>query len=320
MTTNDIRQNTRTVDAQGDFKQKDADSYNAVVDYFDRYTERFTCHMPGPMFKLAQLSESSTVLDVGTGTGVVALDVAQRLGERGSVVGIDLSEGMLATASAKAQQRGLSNRVDFLKMDAEKLDIDDAKFDGAFSLYALRHFPNPDKSVAEIYRVLKPAAKIVAAVGSSPSLFSIDGARAALRRLGSLYRRSLDRELTACDFIDGLVDQYIPEPKQQEFAEWVGEKHGFTGSIEKLMRDAGFIDIKLGWKGQYSCIEDPEDFWLLQMTFSSKARKRLAEADPQVVDALKTEFVRRCEQVLKKKGRLVYQTGAAIVCGTKPLR
>ena len=91
MTTNDIQQNTQAVDVQGDFKQKDADSYNSVVDYFDRYTERFTCHMPGPMFELAQLPKDPAVLDVGTGTGVVALDVAERIGGRGRVVGIDLS-------------------------------------------------------------------------------------------------------------------------------------------------------------------------------------------------------------------------------------
>jgi ubiquinone/menaquinone biosynthesis C-methylase UbiE len=155
-----------------DFKIADADSYNSVVDYFDQYTERFTSHMPAPILAMAKIPAAGKVLDVGTGTGVVALEIASYLGESASVTGIDLSDGMLATAREKALQKGLAGRISYLKMDAEQLALNDNSFDAAVSLYALRHFPNPGKSVAEIYRVLKPGARIVASVGSRPSLFS----------------------------------------------------------------------------------------------------------------------------------------------------
>ena len=62
-----------SVDSETNFKTNDANSYNAVVDYFDKYTERFTRHMPGPMLDLAGVRNNAKVLDVGTGTGVVAL-------------------------------------------------------------------------------------------------------------------------------------------------------------------------------------------------------------------------------------------------------
>ena len=54
------------------------------------------------------------------------------------------------------------------------------------------------------------------------------------------------------------------------------------------------------------------------MTFSSKARKRIAQADDKVVNKLKAEFFSCCESVLKRNGRLVYQTGAVIVSAKKP--
>jgi ubiquinone/menaquinone biosynthesis C-methylase UbiE len=302
-----------------DFKIADADSYNSVVDYFDQYTERFTSHLPAPILAMAKIPAAGKVLDVGTGTGVVALEIARSLGESASVTGIDLSDGMLATAREKALQKGLAGRISYLKMDAEQLALNDNSFDAAVSLYALRHFPNPGKSVAEIYRVLKPGARIVAAVGSRPSLFSIAGISAAFRRLGSTIRQAQGRELAACEFIDGLVEKYIPKPVGDEIAGWVGEQHGFSGSIKELVEEAGFVDIKSDWKGQYSIIESTEDFWLLQMTFSSLARKRVAGADRLIIDKLKSEFYHSCEQVLKKNGRLVYQTGAAIVSAQKPL-
>jgi len=299
------------------FKTDDADSYNAVVDYFDEYTERFTSHMPGPLMELANMPANSSVLDIGTGTGIIAIAVADKLTE-GKVAGIDLSDGMLAMAAEKAKLKGLAERCEFIKMDAEQLAFPDNYFDAAISLYALRHFPNPDRSVNEIYRVLKPGARIVVAVGSPPSLLSTDGIKAVIRRVSSAIRKAGGRELQACEFIDSLVEKYIPERKDRDVAEWVKHHHGFTGSIRDLVINSGFEKVSTCWKGQYSVISSPDDFWLLQMTFSSIARKRTQSANISEIEQLREEFFRRCDEVLQKNGRLVYQSGAAIIAGTKP--
>jgi ubiquinone/menaquinone biosynthesis C-methylase UbiE len=151
------------------------------------------------------------VLDIGTGTGIVTLEVARKLGEQGEVVGIDLSDGMLATAIGKAEKEGLAGKAQFLKMDAEALEFDANSFDCVLSLYALRYFPNPEKTVAEIRRVLKPGGKAVIAVGSRPELLSKDGVAAVVRKIGSVIRRLTGRELAACEFLDELVNKHIPE-------------------------------------------------------------------------------------------------------------
>jgi len=313
MTEHDEQQQTHQ-----QFKHDDAGSYDNVVSHFDRYTRQFTAHLPATILKLADVPPAGTVLDVGTGTGILALQGAS-LNRDISFVGIDLSDGMLKQAAVNAVAEGIQSRIEFQKMDAENLLFPDACFDAVVSLYALHHFPEPAKALQEMFRVLKPGAKIVVAVGSAPSLFSIDGAKAALRKAGSIWRSVRGRELTACGFIDGLVEKYLPAGPARDVTEWVYNKKAFNGSVSDLMATTGFTHLQASWKGQYSRIESSEDFWLLQMTFSSTARKRVQQADKTKLDDLKTDFYRQCDQVLKKNGRLVYQTGAAIVCGVKPV-
>ena len=120
---------TDDLEPENAFKTNDADSYNAVVDYFDQYTEPFTRHLPGSMLDMAEIPKNGKVLDVGTGTGVVALEVVNAIGEQGYVTGIDLSDGMLSVAREKALQKGLEGRVEYLKMDAENLKFSDNSFD-----------------------------------------------------------------------------------------------------------------------------------------------------------------------------------------------
>ena len=302
------------------FKTGDAQSYDAVVDYFDHYTQRYTAHLCQPLFELADIPANGVVLDVGTGTGVIPFAGVETSGPGVKFVGIDLSDGMLAKAGQIAADKGLQSQVEFLKMDAENLVFEDNSFDAVISLYALHHFPNPKRALSEIFRVLKPGGKAVIAVGSSPALLSLDGVKAVFRRLGSVWRISRGRELSACGFIDALVEKHLPYADESGVTQWVGHRHGFGGSVRDMLSTAGFENLASAWKGQYSTLASADDFWLVQMTFSSTARRRIQQADQDVLSRLKDDFYQKCEQVLKKNGRLVYQTGAAITSGRKPTK
>ena len=70
------------------------------------------------MISLARITPSERVLDIGSGTGIVALQAARQVGRDGRVLGVDLSEGMLAHAKHKAHQQGSDKIIDFYKMDA----------------------------------------------------------------------------------------------------------------------------------------------------------------------------------------------------------
>src|SRR5262249_46000971 len=114
--------------ADPNYKQVDAASYDLAAVEFDRLTERFSEPLAMRMLEFAQVQANDHVLDVGTGTGLVALR-AGSLAKEGRVIGIDHSSGMLEQASAKAQRSGLADVVTFQQMDAEQLDFPDQCFD-----------------------------------------------------------------------------------------------------------------------------------------------------------------------------------------------
>jgi demethylmenaquinone methyltransferase/2-methoxy-6-polyprenyl-1,4-benzoquinol methylase len=98
------------------------------------------------------------VLDVATGTGMVALSLARRGCE---VVGLDQSEPMLAEARARlAEQPELARRVTFVQGEAERLPFADGEFDALSFTYLLRYVDDRAATMRELARVIKPHARI----------------------------------------------------------------------------------------------------------------------------------------------------------------
>jgi demethylmenaquinone methyltransferase / 2-methoxy-6-polyprenyl-1,4-benzoquinol methylase len=100
-------------------------------------------------------SPDDRVLDVATGTGMVAAELVHRYGCR--VVGLDQSEEMLAGARAKlAREPRLASRVELVRGEAERLPFADGEFDALTFTYLLRYVDDPAATVAELVRVLRP--------------------------------------------------------------------------------------------------------------------------------------------------------------------
>jgi demethylmenaquinone methyltransferase/2-methoxy-6-polyprenyl-1,4-benzoquinol methylase len=99
------------------------------------------------------------VLDVATGTGLVAFELAGRC--RCEVTGVDQSEGMLAVAArALTARRQLASRVSFCHAEAERLPFADAEFDALTFTYLLRYVDDPAATMRELARVVKPGGRI----------------------------------------------------------------------------------------------------------------------------------------------------------------
>ena len=112
---------------------------------------------------LAHIQSGEQVLDVGCGTGTLAIEVARLVGLTGHVAGIDPGAEQIARARAKAARHNLL--IDFQIGVIEQLPFSDQAFDVVFSTLMMHHLPAPLKrqGLSEIARVLKPGGRLVIA-------------------------------------------------------------------------------------------------------------------------------------------------------------
>jgi ubiquinone/menaquinone biosynthesis C-methylase UbiE len=132
-----------------------------VVDFFDRFAPIYDAWAGGQhgrvgarLADLAAPAEGEHVLDVGTGTGLVANLIAPRVNP-GTVVGIDLSDNMLSIA-----RRAKQKNVHFVGMAAEHLVFRPETFDLVTMGEALTYFADPSAALAEAHRVLRAGGRL----------------------------------------------------------------------------------------------------------------------------------------------------------------
>lgn len=107
-----------------------------------------------------RLGPDSRLLDVGCGSGGPALRLAERTGA--DVVGIDLLEEGIATATRLAEERELGDRVRFVRTDAgARLPFTDGSFDAVSSIDVMCHLPNRLEILREWHRVAAPGARVL---------------------------------------------------------------------------------------------------------------------------------------------------------------
>lgn len=138
-------------------------SYNRISRWYDTIagsTEKKYCD-----WGLEKLSAQpgEKILEIGFGTGHCLVAIAKAVGPSGRVIGLDISDGMLAIAKNRLQGEGLNDRVDLHLGDAAKLDfIEAGSLNGVFMSFTLELFDNPEipRVLQECHRILKPGGRI----------------------------------------------------------------------------------------------------------------------------------------------------------------
>jgi demethylmenaquinone methyltransferase / 2-methoxy-6-polyprenyl-1,4-benzoquinol methylase len=156
-------------------------------------------------------------LDVACGTGQLTLELRDRVGPGGRVVGLDFSERMLAVA------RTAHPLIEWVQGDATSLPFEDSSFDAATTAFGLRNLAYPKKGLAEMRRVVRPHGRLVVLeflrpahglVGRTYELYL----RHALPRLGGWVAG--DRE--AYLYLSDTVDSYLTGEQLLELADGAG--------------------------------------------------------------------------------------------------
>ena len=145
--------------------------------------------------RFCRIGPGSTVVEVGSGTGVVARDVAALVGPRGHVTGVDRSRVLIATARRRAREERLDRRIDFRLGDAAALPLRSGRFDCALAVTVLLHVARPQAMLRELVRVTRPGG----VVGLQDQDF------------GTQVLDHPDRALTRLIF-EGVAARMYPEP------------------------------------------------------------------------------------------------------------
>jgi ubiquinone/menaquinone biosynthesis C-methylase UbiE len=104
---------------------------------------------------------SGRVLDIGTGSGRLAIELAKARGCDFEITGLDVSANMLKVAQENARQAGVGKKIDFVLANASALPFPDHSFDLVMSYASLHHWFHPAQVFDEAYRVTRPQGSLI---------------------------------------------------------------------------------------------------------------------------------------------------------------
>ena len=263
---------------------KAAATYNAAADRFDAEPLGFWARHGEAAVSRLSLRPNAWVLDVGCGTGASALPAAAAVGPSGQVVGLDVSENMLACARSKAAALGLRN-VHFELADMSASGYGDSTFDALISVFSLFFMPDMIAQASELWRLLRPGGKLAVTVW---------GPR-AFEPLSTLFNEEL-RVLR-------------PETKPL-VRPW--EKLTDPENLRSLLREAGIKEVAVEAAQDRQPLRHPEDAWTFIMGSGFRWEVEQLRAEERV------ELRERVLKRIAETGLKDIETGALHGLAKKP--
>jgi len=167
-----------------------------------------------------------TVLDIATGTGDLAIMMTKTSAK--TIVGLDLSAGMLEVGKKKIEEKQLTNKIEMVLGDSENIPFADNHFDAITVSFGIRNFENLEKGLSEILRVLKPNGLFVILETSVPE-------KTPFKQGYSFYTKYILPLIGRLFSKDNVAYGYLSE-SASVFP--YGEK------LNNILRKIGFIEVK----------------------------------------------------------------------------
>ncbi|MGB0458172.1 MAG: bifunctional demethylmenaquinone methyltransferase/2-methoxy-6-polyprenyl-1,4-benzoquinol methylase UbiE [Chitinophagales bacterium] len=175
--------------------------------------------------------EGQQVMDMATGTGDFAIDLAKRT-ENVSIVALDLSEQMLSKGRQKSSKQRLDHRITWVKGDAESLPYEDNTFSAMTVGFGVRNFGDIRQGLREMHRILKPGAPLIVLEVSQPKKFP-------MRQIFGVYFRGILPFVGRVFSKDHRAYTYLPEsvkafPEGEDFIALLHEAGFHNGNHRAL--------------------------------------------------------------------------------------
>lgn len=151
-------------------KEQIAQMFDTISENYDRLNRVISFGIDikwrKKVLQIITQSNPKTILDIATGTGDLAILMAQTKAPK--IIGLDISVGMLEVGRKKIQDKNLSNTIEMVLADSEEMPFEDSFFDAITVAFGVRNFENLEKGLSEILRVLKPNGVFVILETSVP--------------------------------------------------------------------------------------------------------------------------------------------------------
>ena len=230
---------------------------------------RFVRRAAERLVEVADLAPGARVLDVATGTGHAARAAAARVGPTGSVLGIDISEGMLEIARGTLAPLGLP--IEVRVGDVQALDLPDASFDAVICASGIFFVPDMDAAARECRRVLVP------------------GGQLAFTAFAATMLQGLRERFVAALARHGHPPTPAPAMRLQQ-----------PDACRRLLEGAGFVDVEV-WTEQLGYhLPDPEARW--REIEASLEGRALAGVPADVVAQVREEHLAELAELVGPDG------------------
>jgi ubiquinone/menaquinone biosynthesis C-methylase UbiE len=265
-------------------KSKMIETFNTVSSGYDNRALRFFAESAKCMARYLDAPGIRLVLDVATGTGNLALEIARTFPKK-NVTGIDLSPGMLAQARTKAEAQGIVN-AEFLEMDMHEITLPDGRFDAAVCAFGVFFAEDMAQQLRYISTKVRPGGRIVI------SCFYED----SFQPLVEIFSKKLEQ-----------FGVERPPLKWRLIAT--------APKCRDLFGDAGLEEILVERKELGYYLKEPSDWW--DVIWNAGFRSQVSRLSPRDLERFKAEHLREAETLRTQDG-IWLNVNVLYTAGSKP--